>query len=374
MSQERTEPPSPRKLRKLRERGDVWRSNDFSAAVGMLAAVIAFCTLGSTVYSGLRQLFTTACARIEIGQASPETVLTTCGEILVDSLPTLLMLSLPICIASTLAAAAQVRFVFALQVMLPKLSPLNPAAGMKRIFADASAYVELGKTLVKFLIAGAIAFVTLRERWPELNRLSERNLVAAAAWTFHAATDLMLRLCLLYAALGIADLLYQRARYMRRNRMSKEELRREIEEDEGKPEHRAERKQRHRELAEMAMIESTVEADVVLVNPTHIACALRFDPEKENAPRLIARGCGAVAMRIKEIARMKGIPIYPNIPLARALVRLEINRTIPASLYEAVKRVLLWVEDYAAQRGRTPAWLAHAKNDVENATSQSPAR
>jgi flagellar biosynthetic protein FlhB len=148
------------------------------------------------------------------------------------------------------------------------------------------------------------------------------------------------RLALAALALGVLDYLWQRARHQRSLRMTREEVRREIKETEGDPRHKAERQRLHREVLEQRMLADVRKADFVVINPEHIAVALRYDRDGQGAPVVVARGERLLAERIKEVAREAGVPIFRDVPLAHALAALQEGDEIPEPLYEAVAEIL----------------------------------
>ena len=151
------------------------------------------------------------------------------------------------------------------------------------------------------------------------------------------------RVGLLYMLFSIFDLWFQRRSYMKDMMMSKDEVKREYKESEGDPHHKHKRKEMHMEILEGAQMEAVKGADVVVTNPTHLAIALRYDKEKDNAPRVIAKGMNLRAEAIKELAKQSNVSILRNVPLAHALHRLEVGHEIPEELYDAVAEVLNFV-------------------------------
>jgi flagellar biosynthesis protein FlhB len=163
------------------------------------------------------------------------------------------------------------------------------------------------------------------------------------------AAQLAERVALVALALGVADYMLVRRRHMGRLRMTRDEVKREHKESEGDPSHRAERQRLHRELSEQRMVAEVRKADFVVVNPDHIAVALRYDRDGEAAPVVVARGERLLAERIKQVAREAGVPIFRDVTLARSLRELAEGAEIPAALYEAVAEILRAV--YAMNEG-----------------------
>jgi len=359
MSQERTEQATPRKLRDARRRGEVAVSRDLTSSVLLLVFVAAGLSVGGLAADRL-----VAAAKLAFAQVGRQDLT---GSVLLETLwqcgrPlgwVILLLLLVVAVVAVLVTFIQIGPVISGTPLLPKLERLNPAAGLKRMFFSLSTYVELLKMLLKAGLVCCLCWIAVESRLRDVLLSSALPPDQIAMLAAGIIRRLVLWVVVSLLGLGAIDLLWQRWQYHRRQRMTKEEVRREYEADEGKPEHRHARRHLHRQIATEAMLQEVPDADVVVVNPTQIACALRFDPQRENAPRLLAKGKGVVAERIRDIARREGVSITQNIPLARTLSTLELRATIPPDLYEVVKHVLLWVEEVARTQGRTPRWARH---------------
>jgi flagellar biosynthetic protein FlhB len=165
------------------------------------------------------------------------------------------------------------------------------------------------------------------------------------------------RAVLFYLAIGVLDFMYQRWQHARKLRMTREQVKQEHKEQEGSPEAKGQRKHLHQELAMQSMLNKVRKANVIVTNPDHIACALRYDPESEDSPRLLGKGTGYLAEKIKEIAKEEDIPIVRDISLAHALYTMEEDQQIPEELFDAVAEVLKWVEMVMRAQGQTAQWL-----------------
>lgn len=263
-------------------------------------------------------------------------------------------LLLVVAVAAAGANFAQVGALFSLQAIKPKLSKINPVENAKNIFGK-RALVELLKSLVKVGGIGYVAGSTVWDFAPRLLALASGRVQDAVKVVGECLTTTALRVAVVAAALAVVDLLYQRWSFLKRMRMTKQEVKREQKESEGDPQHKAERQRVHREILEHQMIERTVTADCVVINPKHIAVALRYDQENMDAPQVVARGRGLVASKIRQIARRHGIPIVRNVPLAHTLVELELDDEIPAEIYDAVAEVLRFVYGLSAPQAQGPA-------------------
>jgi type III secretion protein U len=347
-SGEPTEEPTPKRLEEARGRGEVAVSRDLTSAAAMTAAIAALILGGPQMTARLLATWRASLAAAPAGGAP--------SAALADGLVAMAhALAAPLGAAATLALAVgllQTRGLVALGAIKPDLARLSPAAGLKRAFGGQAA-LGVGKGLLKVLLVAALAWLTVRPVVGGLTALAgadPRRLLGALGTL---AARLAGRVALVALALGGADYLFALRRHHRGLRMTREEVKRESKESEGDPSHRAERQRLHRELSEQRMVAEVRKADFVVVNPDHIAVALRYDREGDAAPVVIARGERLVAERIKEVARQAGVPIFRDVTLARSLRDLPEGEEIPAALYEAVAEVLRVV--YALGERPTPA-------------------
>jgi len=336
---EATEPPSEKKLRDARRKGDVPRSRDVVSTAVFAAAAAVVAWGWPHLVGQLRSAMAMhlhAATRLD---ASPTLMLD-------QGLTTLGLVCMPVLgaafVVAMVAGYAQVGAVLSLQPVTPSLRRLDPIHNAKNIFGKAALF-ELLKSVVKVVGIGYVAFVAFWHHLPRIvatvGRPPETSLLVVA----DAAGAIALRVLVLAALLAAADLLYQRWRYRKRQMMTKVELRREQKESEGDPQRKAERRRLHQEILEHQMLESVALADCVIINPDHVAVALRYDDQSMGAPKVVARGRRLIAAKIRQIARQRGVPIVRNVPLARALVDLELDDEIPAELFEAVAEVLRFV-------------------------------
>jgi flagellar biosynthesis protein FlhB len=339
---EPTEDPTPRRLKEARDRGQIAYSGDFTSSAGFLAGVGALVAGGGALAVVLVEVVRGGLARaVAPGELDA-------GEALRALVVDVLRASAPVVGAAFVAALVvgglQAGGLFTLQPLVPKGERLNPLAGLQRMFSrDAAA--QLVKALVKMAIVAAVLWAALAPRVGELVRLVGADATRAAGWTWALVADVALRVALAYALVGAADYLWTRRRWLHGLRMTREEVKREYKEQEGDPQHKAERQRLHRELLRHRMVESVRTASVVIVNPTHLAVALRWDEATMGAPEVVAKGEALVAAQIREVARQAGVPIYRDVQLARALHQLELGDEIPEALYDAVAEVLRFLKE-----------------------------
>jgi len=337
-SGEPTEEPTPKRLEEARRRGEVPQSRDLTSAAAMTAAIAALAATGPELTARLVDLFRGSLAAAPGGGAP--------GPALTVGLVALARgLAVPLAAAAAAALAAgllQTRGLLAPEALRPDLGRLSPMAGLGRAFGGQAA-LQVGKGLLKVALVGSIAWATVRPVLAGVAALAGAPASRLLAAMGALASRLAGRVALVALALGVADYLLVRRRHLRRLRMTREEVRREAKDAEGDPSHRAERQRLHREILEQRMVAEVRKADFVVVNPDHIAVALRYDRNGDAAPVVVARGERLVAERIKEVARQAGVPIFRDVTLARSLRDLPEGEEIPGALYEAVAEVLRMV-------------------------------
>ncbi len=237
---------------------------------------------------------------------------------------------------------AQTGFVLSGTPLRPRLSALNPVNGMRRLFG-LDGLASLAKAMLKLAVIAAVVALTLVHQMEAIAALGTLPVGAASSRFAELLFQLAWRALAAFAALTVVDFAWQRWRYQRSLRMSKQEVREEYKETEGNPEIKAAWRRRRHQLLNR-MIAAVPKADVVVTNPVHYAVALRYDPVSMQAPVVVAKGERLLAQRIKEVARRHGVPVVEEPALARALFRaVPVGKPIPASLYRAVAEVLAWV-------------------------------
>ncbi len=329
---EKTEEPSPRRLRQARDKGDIPVSAALVQAGALIAAV--------AVLPGAAEW--TAQSMLLLIQRATRGELTD-PRLLVGSL---LWLVVPVTAAAAAGAiavgVAQTGGAFIPSKWVPKLENLDPVAGFKRLFQLDRMYQVLRALVSASFVAWLSIDVLLDETpsiahtlgAPELAMMLAGSLSQKVLWVG----------VMVSTGLALLDVLVTRKTWLKRNRMSKDELKREHKESEGDPQLKHDRKRAHQEMLNHAAVLSVKDAHVVVVNPTHLASALRYKEDEDEAPLVVAQGQGELARQIVEAARAYGIPVVRDIPVARALRELEVGEQIPEDLYEAVAEILkeLW--------------------------------
>jgi flagellar biosynthetic protein FlhB len=340
---ERTEEPSQRRLQEARERGQVPRSRELSTFATMIGGSAALMAIGGSLSSHLSQVMHRGLAVDAAVLRDPHSM----GDYLSDSCLLALRALLPVfgvlIVMVLLATVALGGWNFSAQALTPDFARLSPLAGIKRLFGVRGAS-ELGKALLKLLVVGAVCAGIVSWLFGDvlaLGRMAPREAIGRGAgllgWAF-------ICLCASLALVAAVDVPLQLFQFKRSLRMTRQELRDEAKELDGRPETKQRIRQMQQTLARRRMMHKVPTADVVIVNPTHFAVALKYDAKKMRAPRVLAKGVDLVAANIRRIAEEHRVPVFEAPQLARALYRsTDINKEIPQGLYVAVAQVLSYI-------------------------------
>lgn len=351
--QEKTEEPTQRRRDDAAEEGRTPRSQELNAAALLLASALAIGATAPTMASTLRDVMGTGLAFVATAPT-----LTAAGAV---ELVRTLGLKAGLAIAGFLGALAlsalavagvQARGTLTGKPLAPKFDRINPAQGLKKIVGK-QALVELGKSLLKLGIVGWAMWGVLQSAWPDIVALPQESPRALLEVMQKYAVKLLMNAGLAYLALAAADYAWQLWQHEESLRMTKEEVKQENKNQEGDPMVKQRQRALGRQRARQQMFKDVPQADVVVVNPVHIAVALKYDPAVAPAPYVVAVGRRKVAERIKAIAYESEVPVVENIPLARALVAtVKVGTMIPAELYVAVAEVLAFVLRERQKAGR----------------------
>ena len=333
---DKSEQASPFKLRRAREKGTIARGMDlgFFAAV---SAMIAYAWLaGPQAALAIAHGSGVTLANAGTSGGSATALLAQMGLLFSTAISPLILLGSSAFAIVFLLEFLQVGPVFSFQPLKPDFSRINPAKGLKRLFSI-QLLIQALKSTFKLIVYGIIAWLVLRKALAtELLGITDasRLLSALASVGF----SLLLFFALAALAFAIVDQILSRRQFAKKMRMSRREMKREHRDREGDPRFKQKRKQFHAEFAKMAMsLRNAKSADVILTNPTHYAVALRYKPEKADAPIIVSRGAGKLAERIRAIGFTYGVTIIQDPPLARALFRDGVlEREIPESLFQTV--------------------------------------
>lgn len=340
---EKTEPPTPKKLREAREKGQVAKSRDLSQA--FLFAVIAVMLLSAAgAYSRTLKDFLVFPARF---YTSPFPVaLREVGEAALDIAISLLApLMAAVIITGIVANVLQTGFLFSPKALAVELSKINPATQIKQMFSVKN-LVEFLKSIIKIGVLGLLLYLVIKNGLRDLLLSGPCGLDCVIQVTGALTKEVVYTTIAIFLIIAAADYFFQYFQHIKQLRMSKDEVKREYKEMEGDPLIKSKRHHLHQEL----MMENTAQkagtASVLVTNPTHIAVALYYKSEETPLPLVVAKGQGFVAQRMIEVAQHADVPVMQNIPLARGLyAEADIDQYIPSSLIEPVAEVLRWVQE-----------------------------
>lgn len=331
--QSKTEEATPQKRQKARKEGQIPRSQEVPVALSLLAGTGALAIAGRGAFDQAGQTM----RQVFVGAAADDALTATADAALQLSIVMAAPMLGVAVVAGVAAGAAQAGVRLYPEQAKPKFKRLNPKRGLEK-FKPSVAGWELVRSTAKLGLLFAVVWPSL-SAWRE-HLATDRTLAGAIDRLTGAYGGILLRATALAAVIAVADLIYQRRRHNKQLRMTKDEVKREHKDSEGDPQLRAARKARQSELSRNRMMRDAAAADVLLVNPTHLAVALRYDPT-DGAPKVIAKGADRIADKLRDIATRNGIPITADKPLARTLFRrCKVGQHVPSALYEAVAIVL----------------------------------
>ncbi|MCZ2858075.1 EscU/YscU/HrcU family type III secretion system export apparatus switch protein [Blastococcus sp. VKM Ac-2987] len=370
---EKTEAPTPQRLKKARKDGQIPRTQELGTWLGVAAASFLLPMLVGNAFDAVQQLFVHVGTVVKNPQASSVTALL--GKALIAFLTTLLPTAVALMLVGVAASAAQGGVHVTGKPMQPKLKKLNPFPGMKRMFGTQGLW-EATKALIKTAALGTVVIITSERAQALVSSAGSLPLSAVAA-TFTDSAVLMFRVVAVTGlVIAVADYLVVRKKMMKELKMSKYEIQQEYKQAEGDPHMKAHRRGVQMAMSRNRMMSEVAEADVLLVNPTHVAVALKYDAAK-GAPRVVAKGAGAVAAKLREKAAEARVPMVQDIPLARALhASCELGQEVPPQLFTAVARVLAFVMHLGARGVRggfhRPGFEAPDTTDLPKAGRRRP--
>ena len=352
---EKTEQPTDHRRSEARQKGNVARSQDLSAAGVMLAVALSLAMFGTSLIVTLGRLIRTYVGGTETLQLSLPFVSRQLRDIVELLAGNILPIMLLMMVMALFFNVIQVGFLVSTEALQPQISRLNPISGAKRILSLA-ALVKLAVSLGKLGVVVVVATLFIRSTLPTLLILGEQAPTGIALGIKQANVTLAFELALALVALAVVDFAFQKWKYEQDLKMSKQEVREEMKQMEGDPLVRQRRRDAHQKLAQARELKQVEQADVVITNPTHIAIAVKYDPQTMPAPTVVAKGMGEIAGRIRQIAIEHNIPIIERKPLARALYRtVKAGQTVPVEMYEVFVEIMAYVYRLS---GRTPPGLS----------------
>ncbi|MCF0130686.1 MAG: flagellar biosynthesis protein FlhB [Pseudobutyrivibrio sp.] len=345
-SGDRTEPATAKKLKDARDEGKVAKSKELTAGFSLLIFFLSLKIFLGFMGNQFKESFAWIYGIIPdvVKMSGRGLTVTTITTIMNEALLKVLFILLPFLAIGFIVGFAgdlvQVGWKITAKPLEPKLSKFNPINGFKRIFSKQSVF-NLIKSLIKIALICYIAYTSIRDQANSLFILYEIGLNQALSLIWDIIISTAIKISVIYVVIGLADYAFERFRFNKDMRMTKQEVKDEYKNTEGDPEIKARQRQRMREASMRRMMNDIPSADVVITNPTHLAVAIKYDRDEGIAPVVVAKGEDYLAMKIREKAAEADVPIMENKPLARALyATVDIGQQIPPELYQAVAEIL----------------------------------
>ena len=340
--QEKTEQPTAKKRRDARKEGNIFQSRDVATVVILAGIFFGIRIWLPFIYGQMKNYMTwviDGAARSSEDMLSASLVFVTLSVFLKCALPLLLLALL----LGIVAHGVQTRFNVSFKSIRPKWNRLNPLSGIKRLFSMKNA-VELVKNSIKITLLLVLLYNIMKQDLQPMASMIDMSPAASAAYMMKMIFDLLIRVCIAFMVIAFGDYLYQRWEYEKELRMTKQEVKDEYKQTEGNPEIKNRIKSLQRQMASSRMMQKVPQADVIIRNPTHVAIALKYDPDHDNAPVVLAKGLDELALRIVKVGEENNVYTIENKPLARAMYNsCELDRPIPSEFYTAVAEILVYL-------------------------------
>ncbi len=340
---QKTEDPTPRKLEEAKKRGEVIHSKEVNNWVILLAATIFVITAGPEMLSNIKNLFQTFMEKSYSYSTDNAGITIVIKDLFINTGKIALVPILFIAFAGAFSAFAQTGPLFTLDPIKPNLSKLSLVKGFERMFS-ARSVMEFVKGIIKITLVSVAVIFTTMPYFESIEHFVGQEVGAGLMDMHSILIKMLISILSVLFFLAVIDYMFQRHEFMKKMKMSLQEIKEEYKQTEGDPMVRGKLRQLREQKARQRMMQSVPDADVVITNPTHYAIALKYDMEQMQAPVMLAKGADETALRIKEIAKENIIPIVENAPLARALFdSMEIDDAIPAEHFKAVAEVISYV-------------------------------
>jgi len=354
-SAERTEEPTAQRMRKAREEGQIARSVELSTAALLVTATLFFSLAGGYLFNRLAALFTSQLQFDRKVMDKAELLPAIFFQSVIDGYSLILPVMILLAVVAALSTVLSGGLVFSLGMLAPKFSKLNPLSGFSRMLG-VKALIELGKSILKCGLISLILWISVSNNIEDLVTLNRLDLGTAVKHAGTMILDACFWMSMGLVLIALIDVPLQQYQVNKKLKMTRQEVKDEMKNSEGRPEVKATIRRLQREMANNRMMSKVKDADVVITNPQHFAVALSYDPNSDGAPTLIAKGTDELAKRIRELAKEEGVYIFEAPELARALYfTTKLDEPIHEALYHAVAQVIAYVfslnQSYAAGEG-----------------------
>lgn len=343
--EDKTEKATPKRRNDERKKGNILFCQDIIAVSTLIGSVVMLRVMFGTFVTEISEFFA-KCSRFAVGTMDSEPGYYM-GELVFEGVKVFVSTAGPMLLATIFVALAatfaQTRFLVAGERIKPKLNKISPISGFKRVFS-ARSLVEALKGLIKIVILLVFIYNSLVSLMNIAAGFMYSDIGSACKTLFEAIFNMLMQVCLAFIVIAFFDFLYQRWEFERQMKMSKQEIKEEYKQTEGDPQIKNRIRQVQRSMAQQRMMQQVPEADVIIRNPTHFAVALRYKPEQDAAPIVLAKGQDELALRIVKVAEEHKVAVIENVPLARSLyASTELDQEIPPELYGPVAEVLVYI-------------------------------
>ena len=343
----KTEPPTPQRISEAKSKGHLPKSREITSFLVLIGTLVSLWYLGKGIFGGFSEGVVSFFGRAVFEPS--------------DDLFAMIFLLIAKILLPVLAVAAILAVVGNLiqtgpittpNMLSPNLDKLNPMKGLKRVFSPTS-LIEVAKSIVKISVAGFVVFMVLRSQSPKLSEMLGLDISGILSGAASIVFKVILYSSIMLVAVAILDYFWQRREWYYSLWMTKSEVKEEMKRYEGDPLVKSRLRRRMLQIARLRMMAEVPRADVVITNPVHIAVALKYEKGRMKAPRVVAKGMGYIAQKIKELAQQNNVIIYEDPPLAWAIFKsTEIGDFVPPSLYRAVAQVIAYVMRVKGQRAQ----------------------
>lgn len=349
----KTEDPSAKKLSDARAKGDVVKSMDIPQLASLAGAISVILIAGGWLTRDLAAALYPFIAHAGTTEISSGGAMVVMKQAVMAAMPPLLLVMIVTAVMGVVANVAQTGFMLTPEKIKPDFKKLDLLKGLGRIFGM-DGMVQFAKSTIKFLVTGFIAYMVLKPHVGEVRNLVGMDVAALLPEAMKLSKTLMLAVLLLLIAMAAIDWFWQRQRFMKRMRMTLQEVKDEFKQSDGDPHIKGKRRQIQMQRSRQRMMQAVPKATVVVMNPTHYAVALKYEPGETPAPLCVAKGVDELALKIRAVAEEHGVMVLEDPPLARALyASVEIDEEIPVEHFEAVAKVISFIMNKKTQgRGR----------------------
>jgi flagellar biosynthetic protein FlhB len=347
---DKTEAPTPRRRAEARNQGNIARSPDLSAAVVILGLMFMLKWYGPDLVKALKTLMAEVLSGNVLGDSNQDNLFALVLRLILLIARAMAPLMIGAVLIAVLINLIQVGLFFSTKRLEPNFAALNPTKGLKKIFGGGTSFVQLAMNAMKMSLVALTAYSAIHGRMPEIVTVQQLTFVQIFGLGAQIVFSIIVRVTVLLLVLAIIDYFYQRYRIEKSLKMTKQEVKDEMKAMDGDPKIKQRRRQIAMQIVTQRFKRDVPTADVVVTNPTEFAIAIKYDEGSMHAPRVVAKGQGYLAMKIREIAIAHGVPILERKPLARALYRLvDIGQEIPEQFYSAVAEILAYVYELSGK-------------------------